>query len=340
MRAHMVWSAREVLASMAPKGHSVQSPRLLRFLVPAALVFFVTATIYFGVGSHATVALLSHDDIANPPLVPRKIWQILLPMPASVEAKGTSLSDAESWLNKNPGYTYTLLGAEGAESFIKLHYSDQPEILDTFNALENPAMRSDFLRYLVLLKEGGVYSDIDTEAIRPVEHWIPEKYRSRAKILAGIEWDQQGGAPSSYFTYPLQLGQWTIASSPGHPVLRQMVDNCVQLGRQKAGGRTMPGSPLHFTDNEIVNTTGPAAWTRTVWEAIQEAAPNMRNIEDLSGLQHPTLFGDILVLPINSFGSGQPHSGSWKYFQHPDTLIKHKFKGTWRTMPWWESSSS
>lgn len=273
MRAHMVRTAREVFASVAPMSHSGKSPRLIRFLIPAVLVFLITATLYISVGSRTTAALLSHADIAHPPLVPRKIWQILLPMPASVEAKGIPLSDSETWLNKNPGYTYTLLGAEGAESFIKLHYSNRPEVLETFNALENPAMRSDFLRYLVLLKEGGVYSDIDTEAIRPVEHWIPAKYRSRAKILAGIEWDQQGGAPSSYFSYPLQLGQWTIASSPGHPILEKMVDNCVRLSQKKASEAKTAGSALHFTDSEIVNTTGPAAWTRAVWEAIQDAAP-------------------------------------------------------------------
>ena len=31
--------------------------------------------------------------------------------------------------------------------------------------------KADFLRYLVLLAEGGVYSDADTRALMPLSHW-------------------------------------------------------------------------------------------------------------------------------------------------------------------------
>jgi alpha 1,6-mannosyltransferase len=49
----------------------------------------------------------------------------------------------------------------------------------------------------------------------------------------------------------------------------------------------------------------------------------------MSGLKEPMLFGDILVMPINSFASGVSHSGSVE--NSTEALAVHKFDAAWRT---------
>ena len=43
----------------------------------------------------------------------------------------------------------------------------------------------------------------------------------------------------------------------------------------------------------------------------------------------PRLFGDILVLPVTSFGAGMGHSNAGEITE--DTaLVKHEFAGSWK----------
>ena len=86
---------------------------------------------------------------------PNKIWQTWK-KPAAL------LSDEDSgrvktWHDQNPAYRYELLTDTGAEAFVHQHFDKEPLIRDTFFALTDKILRADFLRYLILLGEGGVY---------------------------------------------------------------------------------------------------------------------------------------------------------------------------------------
>ncbi len=84
----------------------------------------------------------------------KKIWQTW-----STSINDLSEENAErvrTWHDKNPNYRYELLSDTSAEEFVHLHYDREPLIKDTFFALTDKILRADFLRYLVLLGEGGV----------------------------------------------------------------------------------------------------------------------------------------------------------------------------------------
>lgn len=51
----------------------------------------------------------------------------------------------QSWVMQNQDYSYTLLSKEGAEDFVKQHYSPKPKIAETFLDLEYPIFRADHL---------------------------------------------------------------------------------------------------------------------------------------------------------------------------------------------------
>lgn len=54
----------------------------------------------------------------------------------------------------------------------------------------------------------------------------------------------------------------------------------------------------------------------------------------MSALKEPTLFGDILILPIDGFGTGQPHSSNLKDGNAETALVEHSFGMSWGKDKW------
>ncbi|KAK9415783.1 hypothetical protein SUNI508_10083 [Seiridium unicorne] len=266
-------------------------------------------------------------------LVSRKMWQILLPMPEDIHVKPVTFEEPSAWMEMNAGYTYTLFGIDGAVAFLESRFPNQTDYLETFNKLRNPGLKSDLFRYMVLYAEGGVYSDLDTRPKKPINEWIPEAYRPTARLVVGLEYDSLGGEVGESYTYPVQFAQWTIAAAPQHNVFTQMIDRCIQrLGElsEKHGAGNSDRSLLNSNDDDVLKATGPVAWTEIIFQDIQRQTPEIQSLQDLSRMEEPRLYGDILVLPINGFGSGQPHSGSARWFTPKEALVTHHAKSSWR----------
>ncbi|KAF6822589.1 initiation-specific alpha-mannosyltransferase [Colletotrichum musicola] len=265
-------------------------------------------------------------------LIPPKIWQIMLPKFRDQKGKvdPEALKETKTWLAMNPDYIYTLVGDVGGRDFINRHFGHNKTIVSTFEALPNVGMKSDLLRYLILNVEGGVYTDTDTLALKPIDDWVPAPFRNDTRLIVGIEFDQRNGGLWADISHSLQFCQWTIAAAPGHPVFQRMVSRVIRSLEELASkyGDDPEWTPSSF---EVMNSTGPAAWTDVVWEYLQETDENLTDIRNLSSLGPPRLFRDALVLPIDGFGVGQPHSGSTNDGSFPDgALVKHMFGGSWR----------
>ena len=237
----------------------------------------------------------------------------------------------------NPGFQYNLLGAEAADDFVNSHFSENQSILQIYHTLQNPGMKTDFLRYLVMLAEGGIYSDLDTLALKPIDDWVPQHLKGSVRAVVGIEFDQLDGEPwpgfgdePSYMTHVVQFCQWTLAAAPGHPLFHGMVDETVRAVRKLSAAKESTVSQLRPTGYELVTTTGPAAWTDVVFRQLQKADPNLVSLQQLSNMTQPRLVGDVLVLTIDGFGMGQPHSQSTNDGSVPDAaLLKHNFEHSW-----------
>ena len=262
--------------------------------------------------------------------IPHKIWQVYF-SPQDQQLDRQIFHDTSSWLAQNPDYTYTLFGSRGANDYVTTYYAHRQDIVSAFSALNTPVLRSDFLRYLILANEGGTYSDIDTVVQKPIDEWIPAQYKDRTRAIVGIEYDQRGDAERwSGLVFPLQFCQWTVSVAPGHPLLNDMIERVLkQLNSLAAKQRTVL-SALKPTDGDVGNTTGPVAWTEAVFENIKASSPQVSSWRDLSNMTEPRLYGDILVLPINGFGAGQPHSGSIRDGPAPEALVRHGFRGSWK----------
>ncbi|KAI5461868.1 glycosyltransferase family 32 protein [Mariannaea sp. PMI_226] len=317
--------------------------RNLRIIAIAASVLFVLITVWLWQDIHfssyicdgPTVISTTRPFRANTHLIPPNIWQIMLPKPDAAPGKPiapAAIEDTLSWIGMNPDYRFTMVGELGAHEFLHRHFDDNPRIIKAFKDMQNLGMKSDFLRYLLLSVEGGVYTDTDTIARRPIDDWVPERLRDQVRAIIGIEYDRRKGNPVDTIPYFVQFCQWTIAAAPGHPIFSKMTDRI--LGALEDLERKH-GKPLNEIQPEyfdVLNTTGPPSWTAAVFEQLHEYEPQLKDTKDLSYMEEPRLIGDILVLAIDGFGMGQRHSGSTHNGSIPEqALISHKFKGTWKT---------
>jgi len=276
------------------------------------------------------------SDAATHHNLPPKIWQISLPKKPDEPHHAVnpeSLQDTVTWLAMNPDYAYSLVDAPGGEAFVRKHFPHDPRILDAYLRMPNVGMRSDLLRYLILYVEGGVYTDTDTVALKPVDRWIKDEFRDKAQAVVGIEFDRLDGGSWADINHWVQFCQWTIAAAPGHPLFMRMVERVLGSLDDLSNQHQVPIEHLKPTSFEVMNSTGPAAWTDVVFDTLRELEPqlNMTDTKDLSGMKGPTMFGDVLVLTINGFGMGQDHSNSANDGTTPeDALVKHLFRGSWR----------
>lgn len=101
--------------------------------------------------------------------IPMQLWQTSRSSKTSKQAWAAM----QSWHNLNPNLTTTLHNDTAAADFIRTVYGE--DAFDIFQSFPLGVMRADFWRYAVLYAYGGIYADIDTQCIRPLEQWFPPR---------------------------------------------------------------------------------------------------------------------------------------------------------------------
>jgi len=292
---------------------------------------------------HASLDLFVPDEPLNGPVtyppVPKKIWQT---------HKDKSLVADEMWMVQ-PGYEYTHLDNEEADAWVEKWFKGS-EIATVWNKLDIGILKSDFFRYLVLLIEGGIYSDMDTILLRPIPYWgnNPDLVKGTTKptgppsLFVGVEADVGERADwHSWWSRPLQIVQWTIASAPHHPVLLDAVRRVHNTTMVMDNWRHSHGSKGTEADGDAIRVllgekgswmsvmewTGPGIFTDSVFRylAVQHGMmwPAAKN------LRRPLRAQDIVVLPVTAFSPGVGIFGSEEP-EDEQALVHHLFAGTWK----------
>jgi len=261
---------------------------------------------------------------------PAYIWQTWKYTPASNKF-GEKLRAAEaSWSEKHPGFIHEVITDQVAVHLLRHLYASVPEVLEAYHALPMPVLKADFFRYLILLARGGIYSDIDTLALKPAMEWLPENVpREAIGLIVGIEADPDREDWKDWYSRRIQFCQWTIQAKAGHPVLLEIVSNITltTLHKKKAG------LLKHFKDDKVIEFTGPAVWTDVIFDFLNDEryfdlSTGKGNItwRDFTGMTSPKKVGDLVVLPITSFSPGVDQMGA-KDEQDPMAFVKHNFEG-------------
>lgn len=277
--------------------------------------------------SFVTTKNLSTSLIRRSDEFPRRIWQT-----AKTSAAGMGEAERkqiQTWVTNNQKHRYEIITKHSAETYIYEHYMDKPEIAETFLELQDNMMRADLAKYLTLSAEGGVYCDLDTVLQQPIDDWVPEKFKNGTNLVVGVEYDVLDGGRWGDWTLDLQFASWAILAKPGHQAfdiaLHSAVTRLKKIGAEQ--GKTV--GDMHASYREVLDSTGPALFTRSVMESIALQTNTNFTWKNISGMTEPRQYGDVLILPINAFGSGQAHSHSGPS-DGPDVLVTHLFAGSWK----------
>ena len=119
---------------------------------------------------------------------------------------------AMSWVEKNPEYDYEFFDNERCEQFLKDNYP--PTIYHCFNMIYIGAAKADLFRWAVINIKGGIYLDIDCQAIMPIRNFINEN-------------DQFVTCQSSVKAHLYRLNHALLASIPQFILLSKSIDNAI-----------------------------------------------------------------------------------------------------------------
>ena len=225
---------------------------------------------------------------------PTYIWQTWQVDPSSGDFPEKLRYLEASWTEKNRAYVHQVLTDKRAELIVNYLYQQFPEVLEVWTLLPRPILKADFFRYLILYARGGVYSDIDTEALQPTFKWIPATIDpGKVGIMIGIEADPDRADWHDWYARRVQLCQWTIRSKPGHPALKRVILRIVNetLTRADRGN-------LEYESRDTMDWTGPAVWTDSVMDSINDQSDTFVDWRNLTGMKEPKLLHDILIMPI------------------------------------------
>lgn len=264
---------------------------------------------------------------------PAYIWQTWKMTPQ--DGKFQFREQEASWTQLHPGFVHEVITDAVAVDLLRLLYASVPEVLEAYEALPLPVLKADFFRYLILLARGGIYSDIDTFAIRSAVEWVPDRIpRSSIGLIVGIEADPDRPDWKDWYSRRIQFCQWTIQSKPGHPVLRDIVVRVTEetLKKKKAGEFAST-----FKDDNVVEFTGPAIWTDVIMDYLNDDRYfDMANSkgpidwQNFTGMENSKKVGDVVILPITSFSPGVGQMGA-KDYEDPMAFVKHDFEGQYST---------
>lgn len=157
--------------------------------------------------------------------LPSSIPQIIHQSWKSADLPESFIRFSQSWKSKNPGFEYRLWTDEDNDDLVALHY---PQFREFYASLPKAIMRADMVRALYLHRHGGVYADLDTWCLRPIDGFID----SEPILLAHMSMDYQ-------FAHDVP-NAW-MASVPGHPFWVFFVNTMISSYNKDYGAEQATG---------------------------------------------------------------------------------------------------
>jgi mannosyltransferase OCH1-like enzyme len=113
--------------------------------------------------------------------------------------------DLKEWSStwRISGYDYYLYNDNDAYKFVYLNHPNEVDLYESVSQIE----KADIFRYLILYTYGGIYADIDTQRLRPIDDLL-----CMGNLVVGIEYNK-----------PLQYLQWFIVAAPKNKVFLDLV---------------------------------------------------------------------------------------------------------------------
>ncbi|KAK3318964.1 nucleotide-diphospho-sugar transferase [Apodospora peruviana] len=263
---------------------------------------------------------------------PKKIWQTWKVNPLAFEQR--DIDTARSWTGRNPDYRYEVLTDHNDMYYVEYHFGpdgfNRPDIVEFYRSVKAAIVKADLLRYLIMYAEGGLYADIDVEALKPLHKFVPERYDHKdIDMVIGVEIDEPDwkdhpilGPKSRSFC------QWTFMCKPQLPVMMRLIEQIMSWLNGVAVEQNVPLAEVKLDFDQIISGTGPSAFTNAIIADMNEHKdnPDQKNIEwnMFHDLGESKLVSRVLVLTVEAFAAGQGHSNSGNHDARA-ALVKHHY---------------
>lgn len=161
--------------------------------------------------------------------------------------------DPESWRRLNPGWDYRFWSDEDLLAFMQAEF---PQLVEMFLGYPHAVQRADLARYCLLARFGGVYADIDTRCLVPLEPLAGDP-----RVIL-CEEPPRGHWRAHRRDLPRLWFNGTMASPPGHPFWDSVIGLCRLMYPRR--------------DGDVLENTGPLLLSAAVaqWERPEELALN------------------------------------------------------------------
>lgn len=260
---------------------------------------------------------------------PQKIWQTWKIDPLLFGI--TETVRATTWLQKNPHMRYEVITDASEMTYIEQHFGpdgfNRPDIVNFYRSVNLPIIKADLLRYMILYAEGGVYTDIDVETLKPFHRFFPERHNEEDyDLIVGIEVDEP-----QFRDHPI-LGpksqsfcQWTIISRPQHPVMIHLIEKIMGWFKGVAKQQGVYISQVELDFDQVITGTGPSAFTSALLEEMNKRRKGPKVTWDtFHNMDESKVVGRVLVLTVEAFCAGQGHSDSGNHGSR-GALVKHHY---------------
>ncbi|KAL9631503.1 MAG: hypothetical protein Q9204_004203 [Flavoplaca sp. TL-2023a] len=263
----------------------------------------------------------------TPQQIPRKITT------GAYDQSAMTLEFA-GWKKQNPDWKVQRFDDKAMDIWLKANLGaptdsgiDETVLLDIYNKLPRRTLKSDLFRYLMIFLKGGLYADPDTSSVLPIAQWGNHgttKDKTDFKILQLAAQAQELSYRKSNQSTPTpineappavivametvttredreggHIAQYAFASTPGHPIFLDLLQNIVDFSRAMETIQSAGGSKFVHSNDIAFTWTGAEVWSSAVWRYLW--ARWGFDSRRLHGVNHPVRVGDVLILPSQAF---------------------------------------
>lgn len=255
--------------------------------------------------------------------IPNKLWYKLGPRGLTDEIRGWT----QTCIDLNPKAEYEFVTDDKGDEWVARVFAHNATVVQTYLNLTIPILKADFLRYLLLFADGGVYLDLDVTCHVPIRDWVPQEHRSNASLVVGWEFDVGWGE-----AIVREFATWTIIAQPQSPHLWSLVLDIVDFlnARRLEAGVDSIADLTSAMIGDVVDATGPRRFTQSILMSLGKSLGEQGpvDVKTIKNLQEPKLVGDVLILPGFSFAADSNHWPPDWVLTPP--LVTHHGLGSWK----------
>lgn len=184
----------------------------------------------------------------------------------------THYHEVQRFRDLNPGIRFEFFDRSRRDQYMRCHWQGHPLLAIYERTLFGP-MKADLFRYCILWQRGGMYCDIKSRFLAPIDQILD----SHAEVVVSYEdrfANVAAPAPAiCHLQHPQRLAlQWALMVAPGHAILRNVLDSIVYRAA------AFQGICFKHPQAAICSFTGPGCYTQALWSWVSTE-------HDLSGLQ-------------------------------------------------------